>query len=70
MRDEMDARMWVQHHDQFSLSVDRGLARLGAGLHRLRGAASRLAHWDGTTAQLAAMVAAFAITALSFNTTA
>jgi hypothetical protein len=70
MRDEMDARMWVQHHDQFSLSIDRGLARLGAGLHRLRAGAARLASWDGTSAQLFAMVAAFAITALSFQTTA
>jgi hypothetical protein len=70
MRDEMDARMWVQHHDQFSLSVDRGLERLGAGLSRLRAGAARLAHWDGTTAQLLALVAAFAVTALSFNTTA
>ena len=70
MRDEMDARMWVEHHDQFSLSVDRGLARLGAGFSRLRSGASRVAAWDGTTAQALAMVAAFAITALSFNTTA
>ena len=70
MLDGMDGRMWVQHHDQFSLSVDRGLKRLGAGLHRLRAGASRLASWDGTTAQLFAMVVAFAITALSFNTTA
>lgn len=68
MRDEMDARMWVEHHDQFSLSVDRGLARLGAGFSRLRSGASRVA--GGTTAQALAMVAAFAITALSFNTTA
>jgi hypothetical protein len=51
------------HHDQFSLLVDRGLARLRAG-------ASRLAKWDGTTAQLFAVVAAFAITAFSFNTIA
>lgn len=70
MLDGMDGRMWVRHHDQFSLSVDRGLARLGAGLHRLRAGAERLASWDGTTAQLLAMVTAFAITALSFNTTA
>lgn len=60
MRDELDARMWVAHHDQFSLSVDRGLAKLRAGF-------SRLARWDGTNPQLLAMVAALAITALSFN---
>jgi hypothetical protein len=70
MRDAIEARMWVEHHDQFSLSVDQGLKRLGAGLHRLRAGAARLASWDGTTAQLFAMAAAFAITALSFNTTA
>ena len=70
MLDGIDGRMWVQHHDQFSLSVDRGLARLRAGLQRLRATAARLASWDGTTAQLFAMVAAFAVTALSFNTTA
>ena len=70
MRDEIDGRMWVEHHDQFSLLVDRGLARLGAGLSRLRAGALRLASWDGTTAQLFAMITAFAITALSFNTTA
>jgi len=63
MRDEMDSRMWIEHHDELSLSIDRGLARLRSGL-------ARLAHWDGTTPQLLAMVAAFAVTALSFNTTA
>jgi hypothetical protein len=70
MLDEMDGRMWVQHHDQLNLLVDRGLKRLGAGLQRLRTTAARLARWDGTTAQLIAMVTAFAVTALSFNTTA
>jgi hypothetical protein len=70
MRDGIEARMWADHHDQFSLLVDRGLARLGAGLHRLRAGAARLASWDGTTAQLFAMATAFAVTALSFNTTA
>jgi X-X-X-Leu-X-X-Gly heptad repeat protein len=70
MRDEMEARMWVEHHDQFSLSVDRALARLSAGLSRLRAGAARLASWDGTTGQLFAMALAFAVTALSFNTTA
>ena len=55
---EMDHRMWVEHHDQLSLSIDRGLARLRSGL-------ARLANWDGTTGQLLAMIAAFAITGLS-----
>lgn len=70
MRDAIEARMWVEHHDQFSLLVDRALARLGAGLSRLRAGAARLASWDGTTAQLLAMAVAFALTALSFSTTA
>jgi len=55
---EMDHRMWVEHHDQLSLSIDRGLARLRAGL-------ARLANWDGTTGQLIAMTAAFMITGFS-----
>ncbi|HYI49113.1 MAG TPA: hypothetical protein VEX35_11690 [Allosphingosinicella sp.] len=66
MRDEMDARIWIEHHNQFSLSVDRALARLGAGFSRLRSGAAA----GGTTAQALALAAAFAITALSFNTTA
>lgn len=70
MLDGIDGRMWVQHHDQLNLLVDRAAARLGAGLQRLRTVAAKLATWDGTTAQLAAMATAFAVTALSFNTTA
>ena len=70
MLDGMDGRIWAEHHDQLNLLVDRSLKRLGAGLHRLRAGAARLAAWDGTSAQLFAMAAAFAITALSFNTTA
>ncbi len=62
MRDEMDGRLWVAHHDELSLSIDRGLARLGRGLQRL-------ASWDGTTPQLLAIVAAFLITSLGFSTT-
>jgi hypothetical protein len=60
MRDELDGRMWVANHHQFGLWVDGALARLRAGL-------SRLSRWDGTTGQLLAMIAALAITALSFN---
>jgi len=59
---EMDHRMWVEHHDQLSLSIDRGLARVRAGL-------ARLASWDGTTGQLFAIIAAFAITGLSVGVT-
>lgn len=63
MRDEMDGRLWVAHHDELSLLIDRGVARIRRGL-------SRLATWDGTTPQLFAILAAFLITSLGFTTTA
>lgn len=62
MKDEMFGRLWVAHHDELSLSIDRGLARLRRGL-------ARLARWDGTAAHLSAMVAAFLITSLGLVTT-
>ena len=62
MRDEMDARLWVDRHEQFADGIDDLLGRLRAGL-------SRVPAWDGTTAQLLALVAAFAITAFTFTTT-
>ena len=63
MRDEMDARLWVAHHDELSLSIDRGLTRLRNGL-------ARLANWDGTVPQLLAMAAASLITSVGLFTTA
>ena len=63
MRDQLDATMWVDHHDRFSAAVDDVLARS-------RGVFARIAEWDGSTHQLIALVLSFAITALSFNTTA
>jgi hypothetical protein len=62
MRDELDARIWVDNHEAFSAGIDRGLAALRSGLHRF-------AAWDGTTHQLLALVLAFAITGLTFNAT-
>lgn len=62
MRDEMDGRLWVAHHDELSLSIDRGLAHLRRGL-------AKLATWDGTTAHLAAMVGAFLVTSFGLFTT-
>ena len=62
MRDQMDAQLWVEHHDAFSEGVDRAVAALRSGLQRM-------AQWDGTTHQLAALLLAFAITALTFNAT-
>ena len=63
MRDEIDARFWVDHHESFSEGIDQ---LLGA----LRSVATRFAAWDGSSHQLAALLLAFAITGLSFNTTA
>ena len=63
MLDEMGGRLWMAHHDEFSLSVGRGLARLRQGF-------ARFASWDGTTQQLLAIVAALAITSLGFTSTA
>ena len=63
MREELDGRMWVDHHDAFGEWVDGAVAAVRAGL-------VRLGQWDGTTHQLLALIAAFAITGLTFNTTA
>ena len=63
MRDELDSRMWVDHHEQFGEWVDSAIAALRAGF-------TRLAQWDGTTQQLLALVISFAITGLTFSTTA
>ena len=63
MLDEMDGRLWVTHHNEFSLWAGRALARLRQGL-------ARFASWDGTTHQLLAIVAALAITSLGFTSTA
>ena len=63
MRDEFDARLWVDHHEALAEGIDRALTSL-------RSAASRLAAWDGSSHQLAALLLAFVITGLSFNATA
>ena len=63
MRDELDSRIWVQHHEQFALLVDDAVAAVRSGL-------ARLGQWDGTTHQLLAMILSFAITGLTFNATA
>jgi hypothetical protein len=62
MRDELDGRIWVDHHDQFSELVDNAAAAIRAGL-------ARFAHWDGSTHQLLALIAAFAVTGLSLAAT-
>jgi hypothetical protein len=58
----MGGRLWVAHHNEFSLWAGRAFTRLRQGL-------ARLASWDGTTPQLLAIVAAFLITSLSFGST-
>ena len=63
MIDHIESRMWADHHAQFSDWV-------GDAANAVRGALARLPAWDGTTHQLMALVASFAITALSFNATA
>lgn len=62
MRDEIDGRIWVDHHEQLSKSIDDGLAAL-------RALATRLPAWDGSTVQLLALIVSFGITALTFNAT-
>lgn len=63
MVDELHGRIWVAHHEAFGEWVEGALANVRAAFHRL-------AQWDGSTHQLLAMAAAFAITALTFNATA
>ncbi|MBV9884216.1 MAG: hypothetical protein JO276_14495 [Sphingomonadaceae bacterium] len=60
MRDEIDGRMWVAHHDAFSAWVVQAAAAVRTGLHRLAG-------WDGSAHQLIALAAAFALTALNLS---
>jgi len=62
MRDEVDGRMWLAHHDQYSRLVGNAAAGLRAGLYRLAG-------WDGSAHQLLALAAAFALTALNLGFT-
>ena len=63
MLDEMGGRLWVAHHNEFNLWAGKALGRLRRGFERL-------ASWDGTTAQLLAIVAAFLITSVGFTSTA
>ena len=62
MRDEIDARFWVDNHEAFSASIDKAIVTIRSGI-------VRFASWDGTSHQLLALVLSFAITALTFNST-
>lgn len=60
MRDELDGRLWVDHHEAFGDWVDGAIASV-------RGVFARFAEWDGSTHQLLALVAAFALTGLNIS---
>jgi hypothetical protein len=62
MRDEIDGRMWVAHHDEFRRWVGNAAGAIRGGLYRLAG-------WDGSAHQLLALAAAFALTALDLGFT-
>jgi hypothetical protein len=64
MRDEMDARIWNAHHEEFSRAMDGAIGALGVAL---RLGASRAVSLPG---QLLSLVAAFGITALTLAGTA
>ena len=63
MYDEIEGRMWTAHHEQFSRTVSDAVAMLRDGARRLAG-------WDGSGHQLVAIVAALAVTLLTFRGTA
>lgn len=64
MRDELDARYWVDHHDQFSEWLEGRIAAAGAAARR---AVRVRRHAFG---QLLSLVAAVGITLASFGGTA
>ncbi|MBX3562858.1 MAG: hypothetical protein KF780_13720 [Sphingomonas sp.] len=63
MRDELDARMWNDNHQQFSVAMDGAIGAIGGAL---RFGASRAASLPG---QIISLIAAFGITALSLGGT-
>lgn len=44
MRDEIDARIWAEHHEAFTRSIDAGLRRLSSRLERVRLSEGAVAH--------------------------
>jgi len=61
MRDEMDARIWNEHHDQFSEWIDGGVVAAGAQVRRA------VAAIGDVPRQLLAGVAALSVTVLTFT---
>ncbi len=64
MRDELDGRMWVDNHNQFSAWVDGAIGTVGSAL---RLGASRPSDFPR---QLLSIAAAIGITTLAFGTMA
>lgn len=62
MEHAYESRTWADAHEHFSRWMGGALAALGRGLDRLAGR-------DGASRQLAALVAAFAITLITFRGT-
>jgi hypothetical protein len=48
MRDEMDGRLWVEHHEEFSKGIDQLIARLKSAFASLRPALEHIHsfEWD------------------------
>lgn len=63
MRDEIDDRIWNDHHDQFSAFVGEAADMLAAGLRNAVGLAVRVPN------QLLGIAAATAMTTLTFGST-
>ena len=64
MRDELDGRLWVTHHDQFTQWVGDTLSALGSALR------GRLAEFSDEARPLLMMVAAVGMTLLTFSASA
>jgi hypothetical protein len=62
MHEAYEGRMWAAHHEQLSNWVGDALAAIGRGLNRLAG-------WDGSSHKLLAIVAALAVTLVTFKGT-
>ena len=48
MRDEMDGRLWVEHHEEFSKGIDQLIARLKSAFASLKPALEHIHtfEWD------------------------
>jgi hypothetical protein len=61
MRDEIDGRFWVEHHEAFGRELSAAAASLRGWLASRDG--------SGPTSQLLALAAAFAVAAITLNAT-